>query len=612
MSDTTTIDQHDVDAAGGAKAAVAQGRDDPGSPDPGADLTQLEDIKAGSDYLSGAILDEVAAAVDEFSEDARQVLKFHGIYAQDDRDVRRKRLGAGLGKDHSCMVRASIPGGVLTADQYLAADRLADVVASGSLRITTRQGLQWHFVKHDDLSTLLRTLNEHLVTTLAACGDVARNTMACPAPLPGRDDPRLQDHAQRLARVLRPRSQTYWKLWLDGDVVTSALSPEPVGDLDGPEPLYGRAYLPRKFKVGLAPPGDNCIDVYSQDVGVVPVHTNGEVTRYTILVGGGLGMSHNNDATYPRLASPLGTVAADELVDVVTAIVAVQRDHGDRTDRKHARLKYLVDDWGLDAIRAAVGERLGHVLAPAGDLDWDDTDDHLGWHRQHDDRWFRGVHVRAGRIADVGSKRLRTSLRTIVEEFEPEVRFTPRQDVLLCDLDEDDRDAVDALLAGYDIGDPDDLLPLERTALACPALPTCGLALTEAERVLPQVTDDLLGELAEVGLDQESVHVRLTGCPNGCSRPYSTEVGIVGRGKDTYTVFLGGDAAGTRLGRTYADRIARDDLSRLLAPVVTAWANERDEGEGLGDWTDRVGIDALRERFEVAEQWETRRRRRRG
>lgn len=576
------------------------------------DRSRLEDIKAGSDHLAGPLHDEVVLDPDPaFSEEAKQVLKFHGIYAQDDRDVRRPRQRAGLGKAHSCMVRASIPGGVLTADQYLAADRLADVVRSGSLRITTRQGLQWHFVAHEDLPTLIGSLNDHLVTTLAACGDVARNTMACPAP--PREDAQadLQRHAEELARVLRPRTEIYWRLWLDGEVVAGARSAEPVGDLDDAEPLYGATYLPRKFKVGIAAPGDNCVDVHTHDVGLVPTVEGDRVTAFTVLVGGGLGMSHNNDTTYPRLATPLASIAPDDLVDVVTAIVAVQRDHGDRADRTHARMKYLVDDWGLDAFRGEVERRLGWRLPEPDSPSFEDTDDHLGWHQQADGDWFVGVRVPAGRIRDDADTRIRTALRVVAEHFADEVRLTPRQDVLLCGIADDDRDAVDQLLAGYGVAAVDDLAPLERHVLACPALPTCGLALTEAERVMPAITDDLLAELADLGLDDEAVHVRLTGCPNGCARPYSTEVGIVGRGKDQYTVFLGGDRDGTRLAEVYADRIARADLPRLLRPVLVDWREQRDVAESLGDWAHRTGIGTLRERFGVAERWETRRRKRR-
>jgi sulfite reductase (ferredoxin) len=365
-------------------------------------VADVETLKTESSYLLGDLAEQLADASDAFSKDATQLLKFHGSYQQDDRDVRKERAAAGLGKAVSMMVRAAIPGGVLTAEQYLACDALADEVSNGTLRITTRQGLQWHLVGKHDLTQLIATLNDHLLTTLAACGDVARNVCACPAPLPGRDD--LLPHAERLAVAVRPRTSSYWDLWLDGERRVSAVPDHtevPGHSGDAVEPLYGPTYLPRKFKVGFAHAGDNCVDVYTHDVGLVPVRDDaGAIDRFVVLIGGGLGMTHNKPATYPRLASPFATVTADELVPTVEAIITVQRDHGDRDDRKHARLKYLVEERGVDGFRAEVEARLGRTLDPPEDLLWDRTDDHLGWHAQDDEEatWFLGVPVPSGRI----------------------------------------------------------------------------------------------------------------------------------------------------------------------------------------------------------------------
>jgi sulfite reductase (ferredoxin) len=567
-------------------------------------VADVETLKTDSAYLTGDLPEQLAEAEDAFSKDATQLLKFHGIYQQDDRDVRKERQRAGLGRATSMMVRASIPGGVLSAEQYLAADALADQVSNGTLRITTRQGLQWHMVGKHDLTQLIRTLNEHLITTLAACGDVARNVCACPAPLPGRDD--LLAHAERLAVAVRPRTSSYWDLWLDGERAVSAVpdetTPAVPGDSgDAIEPLYGATYLPRKFKISFAHAGDNCIDVYTNDVGIVPVRGGDDtITGFTLLVGGGLGMTHNKPATFPRLADPLATVTPEELVEVVQAIIAVQRDHGDREDRKHARMKYLIEDRGLDWFRDEVATRLGRDLAPPGELTWEDTHDHLGWHAQSDDAegaWFLGVPVPSGRIKDTDEVQLRSVVRDLVRDLGLGVRFTARQDLLLTDVPVDRRDEVVDRLRGAGVPLVEDIPPVTRHALACPALPTCGLALAEAERAMPSVTSKLAGAVDELGLGDEELHLRVTGCPNGCSRPYSTEIGVIGRGKDHYTVNLGGDAVGARLNTPYADRVHLDDLTAVLTPLLSAWRDERSDGEGFGDWCDRVGPAELAARF---------------
>lgn len=559
--------------------------------------SRVEDIKATSDHLRGTLPEELAADTSAFTKDSAQLLKFHGVYQQEDRDTRRSRAARGRGAERICMVRASVPGGVLSAEQYLVLDRLADEVGNGTLRITTRQGVQYHFTRKGDVATLIGTLNRNLVTTLAACGDVVRNVMCCPAPLADRAAAeRVQEVARELSRQLRPKTDAYWQLWVDGERVASAAAPPDPGD--GPaEPLYGPTYLPRKFKIGLAYPGDNCVDVYTHDIGIVPDVVEGSLEGFTILVGGGLGMSHNRPATYPRLADPLCHVPPDELLEVVTTVVAVQRDHGDRADRKHARLKYLVAEWGLDRFRGEIEARLGRRLVEPGPLTWPATHDHLGWHRQPDGARFLGVRVPSGRIADDGDMRLRAGLRRVVERFGAAVRLTPRQDVLLTGIAAADRSAVDRELGVHGVAAVEALPPLERHALACPALPTCGLALAEAERVLPAILADLQSVADSLGLGDQELHVRVTGCPNGCARPYSTEIGVVGRGVDRYAVFLGGEANGVRLASQYADQVERSRLGTVLRPVLEAFRDERLAGERFGDFCDRAGIDALRARF---------------
>lgn len=561
--------------------------------------SKVEQAKATSRQLRSTIADELADVDAPFSHDAALTLKFHGTYSQDDRDTRRARKLAGLTPDAFHMVRTGIPGGVLTADQYLVMDDLADTVGNGTLRITTRQDIQFHRVGKRNLHELIRTLNETLITTLAACGDVVRNTTACPAPLPGGARAELRAWARLVSRQFKPRTSGYYDVWVNGEHAATA---EPGAGTADEEPLYGQVYLPRKFKIGFCAPGDNCTDVLINDLAVVPIVTGNSVDAFTLLVGGGQGKSHNRPATYPRLASPLTTVAPDELVAACEAVIKVHRDHGDRTNRDHARLKYVVDDLGIDRVRDLVATSLGRRLADPEPVVLDHADDHLGWHRQPDGRWFLGVKVLNGRIADVGTERVRSGLRAVADELRPSVRFTAREDVLLCDVDDGDRAAVDALLTSHGVRAAHEWTPVARSSFACPALPTCGLALAESERVLPAVLDELHQGLVELGLGDLEVHVRMTGCPNGCARPYTTEVGFVGRGKDRYDVHLGGEQVGTRLNEIFCENVPRAELVDILRPVLAAFACTRRPGQRFGEWCHERGVANLRAGLGT-EQW---------
>ena len=564
-----------------------------------ADRSKVEHTKEASGYLHGTLADELADDGPAFAKSSTSVLKFHGIYQQDNRDTRKERGRQGLGKDYICMVRVAVPGGVLSPEQYFALDRLAEQVADGTIRVTTRQSIQFHFTRKHDLPGLVGALNRELLTTLAACGDVVRNVMCCPAPLADRPAAgEVQRLAAWLGRELKPRSDAYWQLWMDGERVASA-APPPAGDGEATEPLYGPTYLPRKFKIGFAAPGDNCIDTHTHDIGIVPHVEDGRLVDLTLTVGGGLGMTHNKPQTYPRLGEPIARVTPEWLLAVVTEIVGIQRDHGDRADRTQARMKYLIDSWGLEAFRGELERRLGATLDTPRELHWGDTHDHLGWHPQPDGRWFVGVRVPSGRIADTEHSALRTALRTIVADHADGVRLTPRQDVLLTGIAEGDRAAVDALLAAHGVAAVEQLTPTARHALACPALPTCGLAISEAERVVDDMIAAVDAELATLGLDRDAVQLRVTGCPNGCARPYSTEVGVVGRGADKYTVLLGGSAEGDRLNEVFADHVPGGDVGAALRPALRAWRDEGEPGEAFGDFCHRTGVAALARRAEA-------------
>jgi sulfite reductase (ferredoxin) len=578
----------------------------------------VEGVKGASRNLRGALAAELDDGNAHFSADSTHIVKFHGFYQQDDRDVRRARTAQKLPLLYSCMVRASVPGGALSAEQWVAMDELADLVAAGarsgagpvqpSLRITTRQGIQYHFVSKQDLRPLIGGLNAKLVTTLAACGDVNRNVMACPAPLADRHGIDLFDVAGPLATHIRPRSRAYYELWVDHEKAASVLDLRPIGDGRGSpaEPLYGDTYLPRKFKIALAWPGDNCVDVFSHDLGIVPTFSGGhagqgDIDGYTLLAGGGMGQSHSREEdTYPRLATPFGWVPAESVGLAAEAVIASFRDNGNRSDRARARLKYVIDDRGQEWFRGDIQERLserGVVLEAARPLPaWTDDDEHLGWHEQADGRWFRGIHVDSGRVVDdvAAGSRVRTALAQLARSGLVEgVRLTPRQDVLLTGVDRDRRADIDEVLDAHGVTRPDGLAPVRRLAVACPALPTCGQALGEAERVLPDIVADAEAALEGAGLAQEPVRIHVTGCPNGCARPYTAEIGIVGRTKKTYDVYVGGATGGDRLGLRLATDLRLEQLRELFGELFGRYGKDRLPDETIGDYCSRVGLGEL-------------------
>ncbi len=562
--------------------------------------SKTERIKQGSRRLRGQIVEELQQGGTRFSEEQIQLLKFHGTYQQENRDQRSTRKAAGEEKAYQFMVRSRIPGGVLTADQYLAEDELAGRYASGTLRITTRQGIQLHGVLKGDLHATIREINAALLSTLAACGDVNRNVMACPAPTASRAHARVHEIAHQLAMHLAPRSRAYHEIWIDGEQVETVQQEEEV------EPIYGPSYLPRKFKIGVAFPGDNCIDVYTQDVGLVaclegePGSKDERLSGFTVLIGGGMGMTHGKSETYPRAAEPLCYVTVDEVVEVVETIVMIQRDYGDRQNRKHARMKYVVEERGIAWFRAELEQRLGRSVQNARPLDWHGVEDHLGWHAQGDGNWYLGLSVTNGRVKDEGSLRLRSGLRAVIAEFRPGVRLTAQQNILLTDIPAAQRRALAERLAAYGVVTDPARLGIQRFALACPALPTCGLALAEAERVSPAVVSQIEDELRELGLENEPLSIRITGCPNGCARPYMGDIGFVGRTKDVYNIYIGGDQANTRLNTLYAQLIHRNDLAATLRPLFKLWHDERQPGETFGDFSHRMGVEYLHTRVAEA------------
>jgi sulfite reductase (ferredoxin) len=543
--------------------------------------SKVERAKRAGRHLRGTIAETLASDATHFGPDDLQLLKFHGVYQQDDRDARRAREGE---KRYRFMARVALPAGLLSAAQYLALDELARACGDGTLRVTTRQGFQFHGVLKGDLKAAIAGVHHALATTLAACGDVNRNVMGCPAPLADPAHRAVQAAAAAIAAELRPASGAYHEIWLDGERRVST---------EAEEPFYGDTYLPRKFKVAVGLADDNCVDLYANDLALVALTAGDRVTGWNVLVGGGLGMTHGKGDTIARLAEPLGRVGPDHAAAAARVVAAIFRDHGNRADRRHARLKYLLEEWGIERFRAEFARRAPFPLDPAAPLTALAFHDHLGPFPQADGRWCFGVHVPSGRIADRPGFRLREALREIARDPGPALALTPHQNLLLTGLGSEDLPRVEAILARHGVPVPAALSGVRRHAMACPALPTCGLAVAESERFLPDVLAALEDELEGLGLRDAPVAVRMTGCPNGCARPYTADLAFVGRSLGLYHVYVGGGLRGDRVTDLWLADVRAPDLVTAVRPLLRAWAGGRLPGEGLGDWYQRaLGRDA--------------------
>ncbi|BCL81188.1 sulfite reductase subunit beta [Ktedonobacteria bacterium brp13] len=557
--------------------------------------SSVEKIKVGSDYLHGQIVEQLSQDTSHFSDDQVQLLKFHGMYQQEDRDQRQSRKVAGQEKAYQLMIRSRIPGGALTAEQYLAHDELSALYGSGSIRLTTRQSIQLHGVLKGNVKATIQGINATLLSTLAACGDVNRNVMACPAPAANRTHAQIQEIAHKLAMHLAPKTKAYHEIWLDGEKVQDSEQDE---QNETVEPMYGQTYLPRKFKVGVAYPEDNCIDVYTQDIGLIARVDGEQLIGFTLVIGGGMGSTHGKTETHPLLAQPFADISVEQALQVAETIITVQRDYGDRTNRKHARMKYVVEERGIPWFRAQVEQRLGYSLNDPSEIHFSEADDHLGWHQQADGRWYLGLHITNGRIKDTEERKLKSGLRAVIEQFSQNinVRLTAQQNIILTDIEEEQRKAIEEQLQSFGIATAPESAGAYRFAMACPALPTCGLAVAEAERVFPDIVKQFEADLKDLGLEHEQISFRMTGCPNGCARPYMGDIGFVGRSKDLYNVHLGGDFNNTRLNTLYAQSVKTQDLATTLRPLFVLWHNERQPNEGFGNYCYRVGLEQLKEK----------------
>ncbi len=567
-------------------------------------LSKVEGLKDRSDFLREPVASELLEDTTHFTEDAIQILKFHGSYQQDNRDNRAK----GQEKDYQMMLRTRSPGGFIPPELYLALDRISDDYGNHTIRATTRQGFQLHGILKKNLKASLAAIVRNMGNTLGACGDVNRNVMAPPAPFRNRTDYQYAyEYSHTIADLLTPQTGAYYEIWLDGEKFISAEeNPEVVaarqkngtGTIvhDNPEPIYGTHYMPRKFKISVTVPGDNSVDLYSQDVSlVVLTNEQGELEGFNVFAGGGLGRTHNKEETFPRLADEIGYVAKDDVYSLVKAIVATQRDYGDRTDRRHARMKYLIEDWGVDRFRAKVEEYFGQSIEPFKPLPEFKYLDFLGWHEQGDGKLFVGISVENGRVKNEGAFQLKTALREIVETYRLPMLVTPSQNLILYEIEPAQKSEIQQILTRCGIKREDEIDTLLRYSMACPALPTCGLATAESERVIPSILERIRALLIKAGLPDESFIIRMTGCPNGCARPYLAELGFVGNGPDTYQMWLGACPNQTRLSRAYVEKLHIDDLEIFLEPLFVYFKQSRTDGESFGDFCDRVGFDALRQ-----------------
>lgn len=548
--------------------------------------TKQEQIKDASQGLRGTISAGLAeAATGAIAEDDQYLVRFHGTYLQDDRDVRGERAKKRLEKAYSFMIRVRIPGGVVTPAQWLALDAIATDYANGSLRLTTRQTFQYHGVIKSNMRRTMQAIDAALLDTLAACGDVNRNVLATSNPHLSPAHADALDLARRLSEHLLPRTGAYHEIWLDGEKIETRQA-DGSGEA---EPLYGKHYLPRKFKTVVAVPPHNDVDIFAQDLGFVAIVEDGRVAGYNVTVGGGMGMTHGEPDTFPRTADVLGFCTPEQAVDVGEKIMTVQRDWGNREVRKHARLKYTIEARGLDAFRSEVERRLGYALGAPRPFAFTSTGDPIGWSKSADGKWHLGLFVENGRVKDRPGHALRTALREIASMHKGEMICTANQNVIIAGAMAAAKKKIDAILAAHGISIAT-TSGLRRNSMACVAMPTCALALAESERFLPELVTALEDSVERAGLSDDDIVIRMTGCPNGCARPYLAEIGLVGRAPGLYNLYLGAAFNGSRLNKLYAQDVGKARIIALLDPLLLAYAKERGHGERFGDFVIRAGV----------------------
>lgn len=546
-------------------------------------LSKDEALKEESRFLRGTILESLADPLtgDLPAVDAK-LTKFHGTYLQDNRDERNERRKKRLDKAYGFMVRVRVPGGVCTPAQWLEMDRLADAYAHGALKLTTRQAFQFHGVLKFNLKRTIREINEALLSTIAACGDVNRNVMCNPNPYESAVHAEAQAITQALSDHFIPNTRAYHEIWLDGEKLGE-------GEEDV-EPIYGKTYLPRKFKIVVAVPPSNDVDVYAHDLGFIAILKEGRIVGYNVTVGGGMGMTHGNAATRPRLADVMAFCKPEDVIAVAEQVVTTQRDYGDRTNRAHARLKYTIEDRGIDWFREEVERRLGKKLEDPKPFHFDHNGDRYGWVEGIDGNWHLTLFIENGRVVDEGNYPLKAGLREIARVHKGDFRLTGNQNLIIGRVSPEEKDRIQALAEEFGLLRGLSGSGVRRNSMACVALPTCGLALAESQRYLPSLVTELETEMKRIGLEEDEIVVRMTGCPNGCARPFLAEIAFVGKAPDKYNVYLGAAFDGSRLGSLYRESVPGPQLVPLLMPLLKRYRDEREEGEHFGDFCLRAGI----------------------
>ncbi|WP_046214233.1 assimilatory sulfite reductase (NADPH) hemoprotein subunit [Paenibacillus wulumuqiensis] len=551
--------------------------------------SDVEDIKRNSQYLRGSLEETLKDPITgSIPEDDNRLMKHHGSYMQDDRDLRNERKKQKLEPAYQFMLRVRASGGIVTPAQWLMMDDISHKYGNNTIRLTTRQSFQLHGVLKWNLKNTIREVNDALLSTLAACGDVNRNVMCNTNPDQSAVHAQVYDWACKVSTHLDPRTRAYHEIWLDEEKV--------VDSRDGveQEPIYGAVYLPRKFKIGIAVPPSNDVDVFSQDLGFIAIVENGVLQGFNVAVGGGMGMTHGDDKTYPQLSKVIGFITPDQMIDVAEKVVTIQRDYGDRAVRKHARFKYTIDDRGLDWLVAELHERLGWQLQEARPFQFDHNGDRYGWVKGLDGKWLLTLFIENGRIMDDGDYQLMTGLREIAKVHTGDFRLTPNQNLVIGGVTSAKKKTIENLIAKYNLTDGAHYSALRRNSMACVALPTCGMAMAEAERYLPELMTKLENQLDEVGLRNEDIVIRMTGCPNGCARPALAELSFIGKAPGRYNMYLGGSFDGSRLNKMYRENINEDEILSTLKPIFGRYATERNAGEHFGDFVIRAGyVDAV-------------------
>ncbi|AZN41274.1 assimilatory sulfite reductase (NADPH) hemoprotein subunit [Paenibacillus albus] len=545
--------------------------------------SDVEAIKERSDYLRGTLEETLQDRITgSISEDDNRLMKFHGSYMQDDRDVRNERNRQKLEPAYQFMVRVRAAGGIVSPEQWLMMDRIAQKYANDTIRLTTRQSFQLHGVIKWNMKQVIQEVNDELLSTLAACGDVNRNVMCNPNPYLSEVHEEVYEWAKRVSAHLDPHTRAYHELWLNEEKVASS------DDGVEQEPIYGKVYLPRKFKIGIAIPPANEVDVFSQDLGYIAIHENGRLLGFNVIVGGGMGMSHGDPKTYPQVARTIGFVKPEQMVDVAEKTVMIQRDYGDRAVRKHARFKYTIDDRGLEWFIDELQQRLGWKLEEARSYHFDHNGDRYGWVKGSNNNWHYTLFIQNGRVKDDGGYQLMTGLREIAKIHKGDFRLTPNQNLIIGNVSSQRKKKIDQLIETYKLTDGAIYSALRRNSMACVALPTCGLAMAESERYLPTLIDKLDLVMDEAGLSDDEIVIRMTGCPNGCARPALAEVSFIGKAPGKYNMYLGGGFAGNRLNKLYRENIGENEILSELRPILLKYAKERKDGEHFGDFCIRA------------------------